>query len=155
MSPHFSKPAATGFTIIEMLVALLILSIGLLGVAALQTTGQRFNHAAYLRTQATFLAYDIMDRIRANSAATSSTSQGYKLAEGDTPTFVDCDANSCTTDNLANYDKWTWDKLVKNNLPADTTREITWVSSTTFTGYRIELSWVEQSTVTQIWKVMP
>ena len=51
---------------LEMLVALLVLSIGLLGVATLQVRGQQFNQVGYLRTQATFLAYDIMDRMRIN-----------------------------------------------------------------------------------------
>jgi type IV pilus assembly protein PilV len=58
----------SGFTLIEVLVALLVLSIGLLGLAALQAQGLRFNHDAYVRTQATQLAYDIVDRMRANSA---------------------------------------------------------------------------------------
>jgi len=57
-----------GFSLIEVLVALLVLAIGLLGLAALQAQGLRFNHDAYIRTQATHLAYDIVDRMRANSA---------------------------------------------------------------------------------------
>jgi type IV pilus assembly protein PilV len=56
-----------GFSLIEVLVALLVLSIGLLGLAALQAQGLRFNHDAYVRTQATHLAYDIVDRMRANN----------------------------------------------------------------------------------------
>lgn len=58
--------AARGFTLIEALVALLVLSIGLLGVAALQLTSLQNNSAAAIRTQATYLAYDIADRMRAN-----------------------------------------------------------------------------------------
>jgi len=57
-----------GFSLIEVLVALLVLSIGLLGLAALQVQGLRFNHDALVRTQATNLAYDIVDRMRANRA---------------------------------------------------------------------------------------
>ena len=56
-----------GFSLIEVLVALLVLAIGLLGLAALQAQGLRFNHDAYVRTQATHLAYDIIDRMRANN----------------------------------------------------------------------------------------
>ena len=55
-----------GFSIIEVLIALIVLAIGLLGLAALQAQGLRFNHDAYVRTQATNLAYDIVDRMRAN-----------------------------------------------------------------------------------------
>lgn len=55
-----------GFTLIEVLVAVLILSIGLLGLAALQTTSLRSNHSSLLRSQATLLSYEIVDRMRAN-----------------------------------------------------------------------------------------
>ena len=55
-----------GFTLLEVLIALLVLSIGLLGLAALQTTGLRSNQMASMRTIATQAAYDITDRMRAN-----------------------------------------------------------------------------------------
>ena len=50
-----------------MLVALVVLSVGLLGLAALQSTAAQFNAEAYMRSQATVLAYDIADRIRGES----------------------------------------------------------------------------------------
>jgi type IV pilus assembly protein PilV len=62
----------TGFSLIEVLVAMLVLAIGLLGLAALQTQGVRFNHDAYVRTSATSLAYDIVDKMRINRADPSS-----------------------------------------------------------------------------------
>ena len=71
----------SGFTLIEVLVALIILSIGLLGLAGLQATGLRQNHSSLLRSQATFLAYDIADRIRANRQAAVDNS-AYNIAEG-------------------------------------------------------------------------
>jgi type IV pilus assembly protein PilV len=55
-----------GFTLVETLVALLALSIGLLGVAALQMSGLQSNLSSSWRSQATYLSYDILDRIRAN-----------------------------------------------------------------------------------------
>lgn len=80
-----------GFTLLEVLVALVILSVGLLGLAGLQTTGIRNNHSANLRSQATILAYDIADRIRANKANSAAyavaiagdPSGGATVAEGD------------------------------------------------------------------------
>lgn len=59
-----------GFTLLEVLIALLVLSIGLLGLAALQTVGLRSNQMATMRTQATWVAYEITDRIRANLVGT-------------------------------------------------------------------------------------
>jgi type IV pilus assembly protein PilV len=66
--PHTQglKRAGRGFTLIETLVAVLVLSIGLLGIAALQLTSLQSNSTATQRSQATFLAYDIVDRMRAN-----------------------------------------------------------------------------------------
>lgn len=57
---------AAGYTLIEVLVALVVLSIGLLGVAGLQIAGLRGNLSAASRTQASYLAEDIIDRMRAN-----------------------------------------------------------------------------------------
>jgi type IV pilus modification protein PilV len=58
-----------GFSLFEVLIALVVLSVGLLGLASLQTNTLKFNQGAYLRTQATNLAYDMADRMRANRAA--------------------------------------------------------------------------------------
>jgi type IV pilus assembly protein PilV len=52
----------------EVLIAILVLAIGLLGLAALQARGLKYNHDAYARTQATYLAYEIIDLLRANEA---------------------------------------------------------------------------------------
>lgn len=62
------RRANRGFTLIEILVALLILAIGVLGIAALQFKGLQYNQDAYLRTQVNILAYDIADRMRLNQA---------------------------------------------------------------------------------------
>ena len=56
----------SGFSMIEVLVALLILALGLLGFALLQTMTLRYTQSAPLRTQATNLAYDVLDQMRAN-----------------------------------------------------------------------------------------
>lgn len=58
----------SGFTLLEVLVAMLVLSIGLLGLAGLMASGVRNNLSATHRTQATWAAYDIIDRLRANRA---------------------------------------------------------------------------------------
>jgi type IV pilus assembly protein PilV len=62
------RPARTqrGMTLIEVLVTLILISVGLLGVAALQLTSLRSNKDAYVRSQASALAGDILDRMRAN-----------------------------------------------------------------------------------------
>ena len=55
-----------GFTLIEVLIAMLIVAIGLMSIAALQFRGLQYSHDAYLRSQVNILAYDMADRIRLN-----------------------------------------------------------------------------------------
>ncbi|QJQ94283.1 MULTISPECIES: type IV pilus modification protein PilV [Halomonadaceae] len=67
-----------GVTLIEVLVAVLILSLGLLGVAAMQTKSLSMNHSAYMRSQANSMAYDVIDRMRANRGAALSGAYNHQ-----------------------------------------------------------------------------
>jgi type IV pilus assembly protein PilV len=58
-----------GLTLVEVLVTVIVLAFGVLGLAGLQVVGLKNNTSAYHRTQATFLSYDIVDRLRANRLA--------------------------------------------------------------------------------------
>jgi len=60
-------------------VAVVILAIGLLGIAGLQATSIRNNNSAYLRSQATILAYDIIERMRANNTLAKNGSYGVAM----------------------------------------------------------------------------
>ncbi|HUW28325.1 MAG TPA: type IV pilus modification protein PilV [Sulfuriferula sp.] len=72
-----------GFTLLEVLVAMVIVSIGLVGLAGLMMTSAKNNQSAYQRSQASWLAYDIMDRMRANR--TFAQNGLYDIALGVTP----------------------------------------------------------------------
>ena len=63
------KGVQQGMTLIEVLVALLILTVGLLGAAAVQINALKYTDSSRMTSQASFIAYDMMDRIRANSGA--------------------------------------------------------------------------------------
>jgi len=78
----FVRPSSAGFSLIEVLVAVLILSIGLLGLAGLQAASVRNTNSSYLRSQAVTLAGDITDRMRANLSDASAGS--YNVAMGGT-----------------------------------------------------------------------
>ncbi len=84
--PHLKlikvRQTQEGFNLIEVMIAIFVLAIGLLGMASIQLTGLRSNQSAYFRTQASILAYDIADRMRANSAQALAT--GYVQGD-DTP----------------------------------------------------------------------
>ncbi len=58
--------ASKGFTLVEVLVTVVIFSVGLLGLAGLQATGIKLNHSSLIRSQANLLAYDIIDCMRVN-----------------------------------------------------------------------------------------
>src|SRR5690606_22380391 len=81
-----------GLTLLEVLIAVVILSIGLLGLAGLQTTSLQFNTSAYYRTQATAMAYGLADRMRANrqGALTDAYNGGFE----DPPPVCDDDQPS-------------------------------------------------------------
>jgi type IV pilus assembly protein PilV len=76
------RRASRGTTLVEILVTVVIISVGLLGVVALQTVSLRNNYSSLLRSQATVLAGDIVDRIRANrdNAASYNVAYGASLA---------------------------------------------------------------------------
>lgn len=93
------KSEMRGFSLMEVLVALLVLAIGLLGLAALQARGVKFNHDAYLRSQATYLAYEIIDLMRANA-----TNASAYVAAGDPGGTCDPKASGQTNDLACWYD---------------------------------------------------
>lgn len=147
MNKHYYKSA--GFTMIEMLIALLVLSIGLIGLAALQGRGQQFNHAAYVRTQAVFIAYDIMDRIRSNPRTGTSD----KLYEKELPSDKDCpfekvkdqcDGNTCSASQLAQYDLYNWCTFIQSTLPDGEANIVANdINTDGRTDYIITLKWAE------------
>lgn len=61
--------AQGGFALIEVLIAVLVLAVGILGAGAMQTIGLQSNQGAYLRSQAMILAGDMIDRMRSNRTA--------------------------------------------------------------------------------------
>lgn len=85
-----------GLSLIEVLVAIFILAVGLLGLAAMQLQSLKFTQGSQWRSQANFLAYDIVERVRANRSNVSSyviamdtTTQesGTSVAENDLITW--------------------------------------------------------------------
>lgn len=99
--------ASNGFTLVEVLVAVLVLSVGLLGMAGLQMYSLANTHSAYLRSQATFLAYDIIDRMRANRE--QAVLGVYDTNFGTAPTGTDnCETSTCTPAGMAVFDRNQW-----------------------------------------------
>lgn len=112
---HAAYPNCRGLTLVEILIALLILSIGLLGLAGLQTLSLKFNTSAYYRTQATALAYDFADRMRANRQA--ALSDLYLVAFQDPPPA--CGA-AVVAGTVAEEDIAAWRNALACRIPQST-----------------------------------
>lgn len=104
-----SQQQQRGVTLIESMVALLVVSIGLLGIAALQITAVKQNNSALHHSQAVLIAYNITDRIRANipqfnNYAGISTSNSYTQ---------DCTAAACIPSQMVTADAVDWSTLMQ------------------------------------------
>lgn len=103
---------------------MVVLAIGLLGLAGLQTVSLRNNQSAYFRSQATQLAYDMADKIRANYADSKNlaSSTYITIALADATNQSDCKqvSSSCSTVNMAENDLYQWRQDLNNALPTYT-----------------------------------
>jgi len=108
-----------GFTLIEVLIAMVVLALGLLGLAGLQATSLKQNQSANFRSQATLLAYDLADKMRANL----SQSAAYIAALPNGTANANCIPNppsttGCTAAQMAANDVAVWQTSVKTLLPS-------------------------------------
>ncbi len=102
-----------GIGLIEVLVAMLVVGVGLLGLAALQANGLKSSRTSYYRTQATVLAYDMADRMRANSTQAAL----YETDPVSAATGTAC-STACSTAAIANTDLLNWSDNLAAQLPA-------------------------------------
>lgn len=132
IGPHGLGPR--GFTLLEVLIALVVLSIGLLGIAALQGVGLRTSHGAHLSAQASLLAYDMADRIRANP-------QNLATYDGFATDSIDCTL-ATPASPLATADLGEWACAVQALLPGGSgTIAGVAVGGTTANRYTISVEW--------------
>jgi type IV pilus assembly protein PilV len=132
-----------GVTIVEGLVALVILSVGMLGIASLYVTSLKTGRTALLRTQAVTLVNDIIDSIRANGTAGAT----YAIADRTkAPTsLVGCgDDGICTRDEIARRDLAAWVMALDEALPGyDASITYTDRAVGTPDVYTVSVSWQE------------
>lgn len=116
---------AAGFTIMEVLIAMFVLGIGLLGVAGLQSIALNMNQTSYVRSQATVLARDIADRMRANRAPAVLGNETYPEMEYDmaaqapsSPSQQGCSGgSSCSPLEMVEDDLFEWTQTIAATLP--------------------------------------
>ncbi len=109
---------SSGFTLIEVLITIIVVSISLLGLAGLQISGLRANIVSEARSNATILANDIAERIRANQLGanqyTAITTAEQDCSEQPAPFCSNYNdgtaygATECDPDEMATFDSWVW-----------------------------------------------
>lgn len=105
--------AQGGFTLIEALIAFVILSVGLLGVVSLLSMSKTSQHLAVQHTRAVTLADAIVERIRVNPGGMATYNIGTTPVGGGTRTLAkDCRATTCNQTELAAYDLWAWEQAL-------------------------------------------
>ena len=136
--------AQYGFSLIEVLVTLLIMSLALLGTAGLQAYSMRLNQGSQFRTQAVFLAADLAERIEANKTANYTVSGSGPFGIG-ASNPVNCVTATCSSANLAAYDLWEWQRWVGDpTVLPQSSWTVTRVTAGTLYTYTIVVSWVDR-----------
>jgi type IV pilus assembly protein PilV len=117
LRPGKSSRHHSGFTMIEVLVTIVVVSIGLLGLAGLQINGLRANMSSEARSKATLLANDIVERMRANPLGVDNNAYGAITINADSCTVPEtlCGNTSaadttatCSATEMAIFDAWEW-----------------------------------------------
>lgn len=132
-----------GFSLIEILVTLAIISLALLGTAGLQAYSMKLNQGGQFRTQAVFLAADLAERMEANKAAAVAGS--YVLANSSVANALStaCNDAACGAVAMAAFDLSQWQNAVAASLP-----QASWAVAQTVNGnpstYTITISWVDR-----------
>lgn len=138
-----------GISLLEVLITLVVIAIGMLGMASLQLGGLRSNHNAYYRSQATGIAADLTDRMRANVIEARAGS--YAATESPEDPGFDCrtdfpDGTTCSPAEMAQADLYAWYQMLgdaNSGLPGATATIVCTGGCGTGNPYRITLAWDE------------
>lgn len=144
MKRSVATQRSKGFSMVEVLVALIVLGVGMLGMASLYVTTLRANSSAQSRTQAVNLASDIADRIRANRTAIAAyrTASTAGANHNCTDTAATA-ATNCSPADMAAHDILQWKQDLARALPGNPNGNITVDNGASPAIYTITISWTE------------
>lgn len=117
---------SSGFTLLEVMVAMVIFSVGMLGLAGIQAISLKNNNTAYMRTIAMQFSYNMADLIRSSTDFDGVVESAFDPVTtgiaGTEPTacIVDNNTTECTTAEMAAFDIYHWKKRLagKYGLPS-------------------------------------
>ena len=137
MNPQ-SRTNQHGFSLVESMVALVVLSVGMIGIAALHGQGLSAGRTAQYRTQAVNLVADMADRIRVNRIAQAN----YGNAAANNGCDPQTGGATCTPTMMAAHDLFVWNQQVQQILPNGQSQILVNVG-TNPTTFSIQVSWDE------------
>lgn len=140
------RQGQAGFTLLEALVAIVIISIGLLGLIGLQTTSLNNTEVSAAMSQASTAAESMADRMRANRAGVIAGDYD-DLTTGSIPADHQCLDNSCTAQQVADYDLYEWKLVLAASLPnaVGSVERIDGAGASPPYRFRITISWLPHS----------
>lgn len=144
----FKHPIASrnaGFSLIEVLISLVILSVGLLGIAAMVSVSMKGKNGSYLRTQALALSSAILDRMRANRATAITNAYDGSTAPT-SPTSCNGTAVTCSTAQIAAMDLYEWHQEMLTLLGSDATYSITTTPVAQYNQVQVIIAWNDAPT---------
>ena len=144
LQPLVSRTKQHGFSMIEILITLVLVAIAILGTAGLQLNAMRLNKGSQWRTQAIFLASDMVERMEANKIGAVAGNYALALASAPSAALTDCTGSVCDPSSLAAWDKQQWGLAIQNTkLP-----QANWSITRTIVGnpstYDIFISWIDR-----------
>lgn len=146
------RAAARGSTLLEVLVAILVLSIGMLGIAGLQISSLRYSQGGWARAAVAASLSDLADRVRNNpdSIPTAYVNESKYATEraaiedgslqSDFADARNCDSKTCTPAQLALYQSMEWRLAVARDIPGGAG----YVTGSSATGYVATVLWIDK-----------
>jgi len=152
MTPSINK----GFTLLETLIAFVVLTVGLLGAVALQAQAKQASYDSLQRAAALNLANDIIGRIAANDTAAAMAIYNTNISYTEAANYSNvgaCLNNQCTDTALANFDIEQWKKAIKAKEGTGTLSNATICIIPTINADQVDLNvvitWLGRQKITQ------
>lgn len=152
--PTYLHQYQTGMTLIEVLVSMLLLAIGMLGIAGLQAATSKYNINTAARSEIAVLLSDFADKVRANPDVAG---KNFVTGIGSTPEYAldddwatqkadaltiskNCLTTACTSSERATYDMLSWRTKVRASAP----QGASWVTGNRSDGFNVTLMWFDK-----------